>query len=90
MPRRGSLETRKGATWTALPGDTVVSMNLWGFTPSFVEEAQQRFAAFLDRAMVENPRKGEYFLPSVVSELIEEKRVYLKSRRPTGRYFSKN
>ena len=33
-------------------------MNLWGFTPSFVEEAQQRFAAFLDRAMVENPEEG--------------------------------
>lgn len=62
-----------GATWMSLPGDTVVSMNLWGFTPSFVEEAQRRFAAFLDRTKVENPLKGEYFLPSVVSELIEEK-----------------
>mgnify|MGYP000843813423 CR=1 FL=1 len=77
----------EGATWTALPGDTVVSMNLWGFTPSFVEEAQQRFAAFLDRAMVENPRKGEYFLPSVVSELIEEKRGRVKVLRSPDKWY---
>lgn len=61
-----------GNTWTRLPGDTVVSMNLWGFTPSFVKEAQRQFATFLDRALVENPLKAEYFLPSVVSHLIDE------------------
>lgn len=62
-------------------------MNLWGFTPSFVAEAQQRFAAFLDRAMVENPKKGEYFLPSVVSELIEEKRGRVKVLRSQDKWY---
>lgn len=61
-----------GESWTALPGDTVVSMNLWGFNRSFLDEAEKRFPAFLDRAIAENPLKGEYFLPSVVEQLIGE------------------
>lgn len=59
-----------GQTWVALPGDTPVSMNLWGFTKSFLTEAWDRFPAFLDKALAENPLKAEYFLPSVVSELV--------------------
>ncbi len=61
-----------GQTWTALPGETLVSMNLWGFDRSFLEEAEARFPAFLDKTLVENPLKGEYFLPSVVDQLIVE------------------
>ena len=67
-----------GATWTDLSGDTVVSTNLWGFTPSFLKETEDRFAAFLDKALVENPLKGEYFLPSVVSQLIAEDKARVK------------
>ena len=40
-----------GATWTDLPGDTIVSMNMWGFTLSFLAETGARFAAFLDNAL---------------------------------------
>ena len=62
-------------------------MNLWGFSESFIKEAKDRFAAFLDDAMVNNPLKGEYFLPSVVSQLLDESgqmvRRYLP-RRQTG------
>ena len=61
-----------GQSWTALPGDTLVSMNMWGFTRSFLDEAEARFPAFLDKALAENPLKGEYFLPSVVDQLIRE------------------
>ena len=67
-----------GATWTDLSGDTIVSMNLWGFTPSFLAETENRFAAFLDKALAENPLKGEYFLPSVVSQLIAEGKARVK------------
>ena len=59
-----------GGSWTALPGNTTVSMNMWGFTRSFLDEALARFPAFLDKALAENPLKGEYFLPSVVEQLI--------------------
>lgn len=61
-----------GETWQELAGETTVSMNLFGFGKSFVQEVRAGFPAFLDRAIAENPLKGEYFLPSVVSRLINE------------------
>ncbi len=67
-----------GATWTDLPADTIVSMNMWGFHKSYLEEAWKRFPAFLDNAIRTNPLKGEYFLPAVVSQLLEEKRARVR------------
>ena len=75
-----------GATWTALPGDAVVSMNLWGLTRSFIDEAWARFPAFLDETLKENPLKGEYFLPSVISALIEEGKARVKVLRSADKW----
>ena len=76
-----------GATWTHLSGNTIVSMNLWGFTESFLKEAEARFPAFLDKALAENPLKGEYFLPSVVTQLLEEKTARVKVLRSTDKWY---
>ena len=67
-----------GRTWIQLSGDTLVSMNLWGFDRSFLDEAEARFPAFLDKTLEENPLKGEYFLPSVVDRLIVEGRAQVR------------
>lgn len=63
--------TEDGETFEHLPGDTIVSMNFWGFTPKMLQALDERFAAFLDEAMVSNPLKGEYFLPSVVNDQLQ-------------------
>lgn len=76
-----------GATWIHLPGSTVVSMNLWGFQRSFVDETERRFAAFLDRILAENPEKGECYLPLLVSQLIEENRAKVKVLRSTDKWY---
>ncbi len=55
-----------------LDPDTIVSMNLWGFTPSYLREAKERFARFLDENLPRNPMKCEYLLPVLVSDLIVE------------------
>ena len=61
-----------GATWVSVPADTTVSMNMWGFTRSILDEIRAGFPAFLEEGLQANPLKCEYFLPSVVSELIGE------------------
>ena len=61
-----------GETWTAIDGDTLVSMNMWGFTRSILDEIKAGFPAFLEKGIKENPMKCEYFLPSVVSDLLAE------------------
>ncbi len=76
-----------GETWTDLPEDTIVSMNLWGFTRSYMQEAWARFPAFLDKAIESNPAKAEYFLPSVVSQVLEEGKARVKVLRSTDRWY---
>lgn len=49
-------------------------MNLWGFTPSILIELKRRFLPFLENVYKTNPLKGEYFLPFVVDELLQEKK----------------
>lgn len=76
-----------GKTWTSLSADTIVSMNMWGFTRSFLDEALARFPAFLDKALAENPEKGEYFLPTVVSWLIDEGKARVKVLRSEDKWY---
>ena len=57
-----------GATWTELDPDTLVSMNLWGFKPDIFSYIDSGFRAFLTTHLTEP--KSEYYLPTVVSELI--------------------
>ncbi|MBQ2237259.1 MAG: nucleotidyltransferase [Clostridia bacterium] len=65
-----------GKSWTALDPDTVVSMNLWGFTPDIFGYIEEGFKKFLDERI--NEPKSEYYLPSVVSSLIERNEKQVK------------
>ena len=67
-----------GKTFTDLPGDTIVSMNLWGFTASFLNEVEARFPAFLDAVLGKNPGKAEFFLPTSVTDLLNENKATVK------------
>lgn len=64
-----------GETWVQVPADTIVSMNMWGFTNSILGEIEAGFHAFLDEGLKSNPMKCEYYLPSVVSGLLEADRA---------------
>lgn len=68
----------EGATWVSLPERTIVSMNMWGFTAGFLKEIENGFEAFLQKGLQENPLKCEYFLPAVVSNLLDEDRAAVK------------
>lgn len=65
----------EGLTWEKLPMDSIVSMNMWGFSKGFLEEIKAGFATFLDESLKNNPLKCEYFLPTVVSNLLLENRA---------------
>ena len=70
-----------------LPVEAPVSMNLWGFGKSFLDEAENRFAAWLDANLPTNPLKCEYFLPLVVTELIEEGKAKIQVLRSTDKWY---
>ena len=76
-----------GETWHDLSGDDIVSMNLWGFQRSYLDEAWAGFPAFLDKALAENPLKAEYFLPTVVSNLLSAHKARVKVLRSTDKWY---
>ncbi len=65
-----------GNTWTAIDPASIVSMNMWGFTPSILAELKGRFPKFLS-ANIEKP-KAEFFIPTVVNELLAESKAAVK------------
>lgn len=83
----GAYTEDDGATWIHLPGDTTVSMNLWGFTASILDELEQRFASFLEEALPVNPLKCEYFLPFVVDALLKEKKAEVSVLKSRDRWY---
>ena len=76
-----------GETWNDLCEDDIVSMNLWGFQKSYLEEAWAGFPAFLDKALAENPLKAEYFLPAVVSSLLSRHKARVKVLRSNDHWY---
>jgi hypothetical protein len=69
--------TEDSTHWSALPLDTTVSMNMWGFRPDLYAELAARFPRFLE-ANRDNLEKAEFFLPTVVGELIAENRATVR------------
>ena len=61
-----------GQVWVWLQPEQLVSMNMWGFSNSILSELSSRFPEFLEKEIPVNPLKCEYFLPSVVSDLLQE------------------
>ena len=73
-----------GESWTDITGDTLVSMNMWGFSPSIFAELQGRFGKFLAKN-ADNP-KVEFFLPTVVNDLMAEGKARVKVLPTTGQW----
>ena len=83
----GAYTEDDGATWVTLPGESVVSMNLWGFTESIFGELDRRFGAFLERELSGNPLKCEYFLPFVVDEILKEDKAEVTVLESRDRWY---
>ena len=78
--------TEDGENWIEIPADSLVSLNLWGFTPVMFAELEERFSHFL----VENRGNlsaAEYFLPNVVNQLLEEKKTTVQVLQTQEHWF---
>jgi hypothetical protein len=63
-------------SFRSLTGRELVSLNCWGFTLGLLEGLRRLFGEFLDR----NPAnlKAEFYLPTAVNVLIQERRARVK------------
>lgn len=78
--------TEDGDTWIEIPGETTVSLNMWGFTPSLFAELEARFLPFLE-GNADNILKAEYFLPEAVGGLVREGKATVKVLSTDERWF---
>lgn len=66
---------------------TLVSMNMWGFTPSFLDELDAGLRTFMQTKLPDNPMKGEYYLPFAVDHLIETGRATAKVLQTAAQWY---
>ncbi len=66
---------------------TLISMNMWGFTPSFLTELESGLTAFMHNELPENPLKKEYYLPSAVDCLIKNGRATAKVLQTSAQWY---
>lgn len=76
-----------GITWEAIPASSIVSMNLWGFQNNLFRELEHKFKEFLVQEASTNPLMAEYFLPSVVGELLKERKATVKVLRSKDKWY---
>lgn len=79
-------ENGSGKQVTLSP-DAPVSMNMWGFTPDFLEELSVRFEEFFAVDVPVNPEKAEFLLPEVVGRMVKEGRASVQVLPTNDRWF---
>lgn len=73
--------------WVDVDAKSLVSMNMWGFYPDFIEKIEEKFHVFLEEKVKENPMKAEFLIPVVVDELIKEGNVDVKLLSSDEKWF---
>ena len=67
------------------PAGANVSMNMWGFTPDYFDYSEKAFIKFLSKYAGE--LKGEFYIPTVVNDLIESGEITLKVKETPSKWF---
>lgn len=86
------VKTEEGAAIQAEDGSLVpvaadcpVSMNMWGFTPEIFQVLETGFTNFL--AHLSDQMKGEYLIPTIVDQLIQEKKANVTVLESRDKWF---
>lgn len=64
------IEASQGDMVTEFSGDTLVSMNMWGMAPGFIELLDKDFSQFIDRVKEQNANETEFLLPDAIARML--------------------
>lgn len=81
----GTIQFIEGDVMTDMDGTEICSMNFWGFSPSFFQTLEEKFIAFLKEQGQE--LKSEWFIPSIVDEMIDSDQTRVKVLSSDGKWF---
>lgn len=87
IQRRGDklVHTLADGTEAEFPAGAAVSMNMWGFTPDYFVHTEKAFIEFLQKNASE--LKSEFYIPTVVNDLITSGTVTLKVEKTPSKWF---
>lgn len=61
-----------------IDAETLVSMNMWGLTPDFLEVLENGFEEFFEKDVKQNPTTAEYLIPVVIGQLLNQGKISVK------------
>ena len=67
--------------------DSLVSMNMWGLTPDFLDVLENGFEVFFEEEVLENPLKAEYLIPTFIGKLLEQGKIQVKVLRTDDTWY---
>ena len=83
------IKTENGAEadGVIIDTDSLVSMNMWGLTPDFLNVLEEGFKEFFEKEVVKNPLKAEYLFPTFIGELLERGKISVKVLRSNDTWY---
>ena len=75
------------ADGVALNLESLVSMNMWGLTPDFLQLLEEGFVEFFQKEVLLNPLKAEYLIPTFIGQLLEQDKLSVKVLRTDDTWY---
>ena len=75
------------ADGVAVDVNSLVSMNMWGLTPDFLDVLEEGFKEFFEKEVPGNPQKAEYLIPIFIGELLAEDKMSVKVLRTNDTWY---
>lgn len=82
----GAATLLSDGTQHSIPLDTLVSMNMWGLTPDFIDYLQDGFLEFLG-SLEEGDLTSEYLLPTIIDDLIQKDKAIVTLLPTNDKWF---
>ena len=82
----GAAVLQEDGTFVPIDAKRLVSMNMWGFSPDFINELEKGFKKFLSE-ISGNELKAEYLLPTIVDHLMKEERANVAVLKTKDKWF---
>ena len=79
--------TENEQEWIEVDYNSIVSMNMWGFMNSIFEITEKGFKYFLQNDLKDNPIKAEYYIPLIVSNLINSGKGKVKVMNSKDKWY---
>ena len=75
------------ADGVAVDVNSLVSMNMWGLTPDFLDVLEEGFKEFFEKEVSENPLKSEFLIPIYIGELLEQGKMSVKVLKTSDTWY---